>query len=83
MYTKQAEKQLILVKNSNLYTKVKKLVWLMAENPLVTPPPYEKLVGDLQFHYSRRINNVQHRLVYRIHRDEHTVLIVSMWTHYE
>jgi Txe/YoeB family toxin of toxin-antitoxin system len=30
-----------------------------------TPPPFEKLVGDLSGAYSRRIN-IQHRLVYQV-----------------
>ena len=32
--------------------------------------------------YSRRIN-IQHRLVYQILRDTHTIKILRMWTHYE
>ena len=43
---------------------------------------YEKLVGDLAGCYSRRIN-IQHRLVYEVLADEHTVHVLRMWTHYE
>lgn len=47
-----------------------------------TRPPYEKLVGDLNGAYSRRIN-IQHRLVYQVYEKEQTVKILSLWTHYE
>jgi toxin YoeB len=48
----------------------------------MTPPPYEKLVGNLQGFYSRRIS-IQHRLVYQIIEKEKMVHILRMWTHYE
>ena len=51
-------------------------------NPFQYPPPYKKLVGDLNMLYSRRINS-KHRLVYMVYEKEKTVKIVSMWTHYE
>jgi len=43
--------------------QAEKLLNLLAENPYTTPPPYEKLVGNLTGFYSRRIT-IQHRLVY-------------------
>ncbi|MBU1055708.1 MAG: Txe/YoeB family addiction module toxin [Proteobacteria bacterium] len=52
------------------------------ENPCHTPPPYEKLVGDLSGAYSGRIN-IQHRVVYQVMDDEKTVKIIRMWTYYE
>ena len=61
--------------------KVQKLLNILAENPFQNPPPYEKLVGDLDGAYSRRIN-IQHRLVYQV-LEEQTVKILRMWTHYE
>ncbi|MBO5002753.1 Txe/YoeB family addiction module toxin, partial [Methanocorpusculaceae archaeon] len=42
----------------------------------------EKLQGDLQGAFSRRIN-IKHRLVYQVYEEERTVKIISMWTHYE
>ena len=42
----------------------------------------EKLKGSLGDFYSRRIN-AQHRLVYRVIEKEKTIMIVSMWSHYE
>lgn len=59
-----------------------KLLAIIQRDPLVTPPPYEKLVGDLTGAYSRRIN-IQHRLVYQLIPDEHIVKVLRMWTHYE
>ena len=53
---------------------------IISENPYQNPPTYEKLTGELQGAYSRRINN-QHRLVYRIVEEE--IWVISLWTHYE
>lgn len=58
------------------------LLDILRVNPYQTPPPYEKLKGDLGDFYSRRIN-AQHRLVYMVYEKERAVKIVSMWTHYE
>ena len=60
----------------------KALIAIIKENPFQNPPPYEKLVGDLNGSYSRRIN-VQHRLVYDVFEEEQTIKILSLWTHYE
>ena len=80
-FTKNAEKDKKLLKNVGLEEKVKKLLNLIAQNPFQNPPSYEKLVGDLQGYYSRRIN-LQHRLVYKVHEDSNTVVVHSMWSHY-
>lgn len=80
-FTKNAEKDKKLLKNVGLEDKVKKLLNLIAQNPFQNPPSYEKLVGDLQGYYSRRIN-LQHRLVYKVHKDKNTVVVHSMWSHY-
>ena len=81
-FTKNAEKDKKLLKSAGLEEKVKKLLNLIAQNPFQNPPSYEKLVGDLQGYYSRRIN-LQHRLVYKIHEDINTVVVHSMWSHCE
>ena len=65
-----------------LQKNVANLLELMKENPFANPPSYEKLQGDCRGLYSRRINR-QHRLVYRVLEEEKTIMIVSMWTHYE
>ena len=67
---------------AGLSDKARKLIDLLKENPFTTPPSYEKLVGDLNGMYSRRIN-IQHRLVYSIDEKEKVVKILRMWSHYE
>ncbi|MBE9252074.1 Txe/YoeB family addiction module toxin [Dolichospermum sp. LEGE 00240] len=49
--------------------KAQSLLDIIQVNPFQNPPPYEKLVGDLEGAYSRRIN-IQHRLVYEVIEDE-------------
>ena len=80
-FTKNAENDKKLIKNIGLEEKVKKLLNLIANNPFENPPSYEKLVGDLDGYYSRRIN-LQHRLVYKVYKDINTIVIHSMWSHY-
>ena len=80
-FTKNAEKDKKLLKSAGLEKTVRKLLNLIAQNPFQNPPSYEKLVGDLQGYYSRRIN-LQHRLVYKVHEDINTVVVHSMWSHY-
>ena len=80
-FAKNAETDKKLLKSAGLEEKVKKLLNLIAQNPFQNPPSYEKLVGDLQGYYSRRIN-LQHRLVYKVHEDINTVVVHSMWSHY-
>ena len=80
-FTKNAEKDKKLIKSAGLEERVKKLLNLIAKNPFQNPPSYEKLVGDLQGYYSRRIN-LQHRLVYKVYEDIKTVVVHSMWSHY-
>ena len=55
---------------------------ILSKNPFQTPPPFEKLVGDLSGAYSRRIN-IQDRLVYQVLEEIRTVKVIRMWTHYE
>lgn len=81
-FSKRADKDKKLLKQSHLDAKVKNLLKLIANNPFQNPPPYEKLIGDLNGAYSRRIN-VQHRLIYTVDNDSKIIKVVSMWTHYE
>ena len=80
-FTKNAEKDKKLLKGAGLEEKAKKLLNLISANPFQNPPSYEKLVGDLQGYYSRRIN-IQHRLVYKVHKELNTIVVHSMWSHY-
>ena len=81
-YHKRALKDIQKLKQSNLGNKAKQLVDLIKENPFQNPPPYEKIIGDLSWLYSRRIN-IQHRLVYQVIDDSKTVRVLSLWSHYE
>ena len=81
-YTKQAVKDIELLKSANLDKKAKALIEIIKKNPFEKYPPYEKLIGDLLGAYSRRIN-IHHRLVYMVFEEEKIVRILRMWTHYE
>ena len=81
-YTKRAIKDIPKIKQAKLNDKLKKLIEVIQNNPFQTPPPYEKLSGDLKEYYSRRIN-IQHRLVYKVNEKEKQVQILSIWSHYE
>ncbi|MCI5212544.1 MAG: Txe/YoeB family addiction module toxin [Candidatus Electrothrix sp. ATG2] len=67
---------------SRLRKKAEKLLDVLRDTPYQTPPPFEKLVGNLSGAYSRRIN-IQHRIVYQIIDSEKTVKVIRLWTHYE
>ncbi len=82
LFTKQAEKDAKKIASTGLGKQVNKLLDLLKRNPYEPYPSYEKLTGDLQGYYSRRIN-IQHRLVYQILEEEKTIKIIRMWTHYE
>ena len=81
-YTKQALKDAKKVSAAGLREKVQELLKLLARDPFQNPPPFEKLVGDLDGAYSRRIT-IQHRLVYEVFKRERIVRVLRMWTHYE
>ena len=82
VFTKQAPKDAKKLSAAGLRPKAETLLDILRENPYQTPPPIEKLIGDLSGAYSRRIN-IQHRLVYQIIDDEKTVKVIRMWSHYE
>ena len=81
-FTKQVQKDGEKLKAAGLKEKAEILLETLKVNPLQTPPPYEKSVGDLAGAYSRRIN-IQHRLVYQVVEEEHAVKVLRIWTHYE
>jgi len=82
VFTKQAKKDAKRIAQSGLKPQTIRLLKILKEDPYRSPPPYEKLVGDLSGACSRRIN-IQHRLVYQVLDDIETVKIIRMWTHYE
>ena len=82
VYTKQAKKDARKAASSGLKLKIEELLEIVSENPFEEYPPYEKLVGNLEGTYSRRIN-IQHRLVYQVYEDEKVIKVIRMWTHYD
>ncbi len=82
VFTKQAQKDSKKLASTGLKPKAERLLKVLELSPFQTPPPYEKLVGDLAGAYSRRIN-IQHRLVYQILPEQRIVKVIRMWTHYE
>jgi Txe/YoeB family toxin of toxin-antitoxin system len=82
VFVRQAQKDAKKLAAAGLRPKAEALLALLAEDPLRTPPPYEKLIGDLDGAYSRRIN-IQHRLVYQVLKRERVVKVLRLWTHYE
>lgn len=90
-FSKRAEKDKQLLKRAGLEAKARSLLSVIADNPFQNPPPYERLLGNLDGFFSRRIN-VQHRLVYQVFLEKviidgreysGTVKIARMWTHYD
>jgi toxin YoeB len=82
VYAKHALKDAKRLSAAGLKEKAQELLEVLAIDPFQNPPAYEKLVGDLDGAYSRRIN-IQHRLVYEVFKKERTVRVLRMWSHYE
>jgi len=82
VFAKHAVKDARKIAAAGLKEKVQSLLDVLRNDPFQNPPPFEKLVGDLEGAYSRRIN-IQHRLVYEVFRAQRTVRVLRMWTHYE
>jgi toxin YoeB len=82
VFAKHAVKDARKIAAAGLKDKAQGLLDVLRDDPFQNPPPFEKLVGDLEGAYSRRIN-IQHRLVYEVFKAERTVRVLRMWTHYE
>ena len=82
VFAKHALKDAKKLSAAGLREKAQALLDVLAHDPFQNPPPYEKLVGDLDGAYSRRIN-IQHRMVYEVFKKERMVRVLRMWTHYE
>ena len=82
VFTKHAKRDAKKLARSGLKPQAERILSILKEDSCQTPPPYEKLIGDLTGACSRRIN-IQHRLVYQILDDIKTVKVIRMWTHYE
>ena len=79
-FSRNALKDAKKLRSANLEANVRSLLNILRRNPY--DPLYEKLSGNLQGYYSRRIN-IKHRLVYSVNNETKTIRVVSAWSHYE
>ena len=82
LFSSQVVKDLQKLKSQNLSKKAKELVEIIKQNPYQNPPPFEKLRGNLEGFFSRRIS-IQHRLIYQVLEDEKIVKVLRLWSHYK
>jgi len=82
VFTLQAAKDAKKLSRSALKPKAEALLDILRSDAFQSPPPFEKLVGDLDGAFSRRIN-IHRRLVYQVLRRERIVKVIRMWTHYD
>jgi len=82
VFTNSAQKDAKKLVASGLKEKALEILEILKRDPFQNPPSYEKLVGDLQGTYSRRIN-IQHRIIYQVISEKKIVKVIRMWTHYE
>jgi len=82
IYTKPGLKDKKTAIEAGFGDKIKSLLEILREKPFTDYPLFEKLIGDLNGVYSRRINP-QHRVVYQVYKEEKIVKIISMWLHYD
>lgn len=82
VFAKHAVKDAKKLAAAGLKSKAHDFLEVLAIDPFQNPLPYEKLVGDLDGAYSRRIN-IHHRLVYEVFKKARKARVLRMWTHYE
>jgi len=82
VFTRQVQKDAQKLGTVGLKPRAEQLLKVLQADPFQDSPPFEKLVGDLDGAYSRRIN-IQRRLVYQVLKEEQVVKVIRMWTHYE
>jgi toxin YoeB len=82
VYTRQAQQDAKKLTAVGLKDKAITILEKPERNPHETPPPYQRLRGDLEGACSRRIS-VQHRLVYQVLEKGGIVKVIRLWTHYE
>ncbi len=80
--SREAVKDARRLRAAGLRAKTTRLLSLIESDPFAYPPRWERLVGNLDGFFSRRIN-IQHRLVYRVDRELRVVHVLRMWSHYE
>ena len=82
VFTSQAQRDARKLARAGLRPRAEALLEVISRDPFASPPPFEKLVGDLAGAYSRRIN-IHHRLVYQVLKKERTVKVLRLYTRYE
>ena len=80
-FKKTAMKDSTNLKAAGLKEKAEKVLAIIKADPYRTPPPCEKLIGDLAGYYSRRINR-KHRIVYAVQAETYIVIVYRMFSHY-
>ncbi len=78
VFTRQAMADARKLRAAGLKAKGEKLLLILADDPFQTPPPSEKLVGDLAGAYSRRLSR-PHRPVSQVLSDERVARALRMW----
>ncbi len=76
-FTEQARQDGKRLAAAGLQHAAQKLLAVLQEDPYRSQPPYEKLVGDLEGSFSRRIN-IQQRLVYQVLDEARAVKILRL-----
>lgn len=80
-YTTRAKKDFEKINiQKNLRNNLGKLLSILEKNPFKIPPEYEKLGGNAGF--SRKINE-QHRLVYKVDKENYIIKVISLYGHYD
>ena len=82
VFARDAQKDAVRILRAGLKPQTERLLEVLRLNPFQSPPPFEKLCGDLAGAFSRRIN-LQHRLVYQVLEDQNVVKVLRLWSHYE
>ena len=82
VFSSHARKDARKLSSSGLKSQAEAILQILESDPFQTPPPFEKLVGDLAGTYSRRIS-IQHRIVYEVIVQKRIVRVLRMWTHYQ
>ena len=72
LFSSNAQKDVKKLKQSSLDQRCQQLLKIIALDPFIAIPPYEKLIGDMKGFYSRRIN-IQHRLICEVVEDERII----------
>lgn len=81
VFAKDPVKDARTVAAAGLKEKAQSLLDVVRDDPFQNPPPLEKLVGDLEGAYSRRINSLR-RPVYEVFKAQRTVRVL-LRTRYE